>query len=421
MALGDLNGDLNLDLYVANYKDSDGGETGDWVFLNDGDGSLRSGAGMINTGQSLGNYRSRSVELGDIDRDGDLDAIVATEQPAGHRIWINDGFGVFEESQQSLAPGGEHVALADLNGDGHLDLFAASIGGNLIWINNGQGVFSDSGQRLGAAKSSYVTLGDLDLDGDIDAFVANGLGDANTIWLNNGSGVFSDSGARLAPNVDTQRATLGDIDGDGDLDVITTSSGTANHTYLNQTRIADIVRPQIASTNVIVTRGVIETVEVVFSEPVNLPLNSLNFGGQTLTDSSQFSWSDDGMTARWDIRNAELGAGNYLLTVFSAIVSDAAGNRLFGNTASSAFQEPIFVPQPGDADGDFDVDFADFLILSRNFGNQNASSGDGDLDGDGKVSFADFLRAFSKLRATPLDQRSTKLVVEDVSCSLRLV
>ena len=45
----------------------------------------------------------------------------------------------------------------------------------------------------------------------------------------------------------------------------------------------------------------------------------------------------------------------------------------------------------GDFDGDRDVDFTDFLILSANFGNTDATLAEGDSDGDGEVTFADFL------------------------------
>ena len=47
---------------------------------------------------------------------------------------------------------------------------------------------------------------------------------------------------------------------------------------------------------------------------------------------------------------------------------------------------------PGDADGDGKVAFADFLILSANFGKQvDAVWADGDFNEDGRVEFADFL------------------------------
>lgn len=46
---------------------------------------------------------------------------------------------------------------------------------------------------------------------------------------------------------------------------------------------------------------------------------------------------------------------------------------------------------PGDLDRDFDVDFADFLLLSARFGNEGAAAQPADIDGDGRVGFSDFL------------------------------
>lgn len=49
-------------------------------------------------------------------------------------------------------------------------------------------------------------------------------------------------------------------------------------------------------------------------------------------------------------------------------------------------------PVPGDVDSDLDVDFADFLVLSANFGKEvDEAIADGDFDLDGKVDFADYL------------------------------
>jgi len=76
------------------------------------------------------------------------------------------------------------------------------------------GTFVDSGQTLGSSISYAVALGDLDGDGDLDAFVANAYyaGDAaNKVWLSNGLGIFTDSGQSLGSSR-SYAVALGDLD-----------------------------------------------------------------------------------------------------------------------------------------------------------------------------------------------------------------
>jgi hypothetical protein len=92
-----------------------------------------------------------------------------------------------------------------------LDAFVANYGGqaNRVWVNDGSGSFSDSGQALGYSDSRAVALGDVDGDGDLDAFVAN-ANQANRVWVNDGSGAFTDSGQALGSSVSSGVA-LGDV------------------------------------------------------------------------------------------------------------------------------------------------------------------------------------------------------------------
>ena len=138
-------------------------------------------AGFVDSEQSLGDYDSRSVVLGDVDADGDLDMVVAN-QNQGNRIYFNDGDGSFTDSGQSLdEDSSQSVALADIDGDGDLDMVVANQNqANLIYLNDGLGNFSDSGQALAENDSYSVALADIELDGDIDMVVAN-QGQANII------------------------------------------------------------------------------------------------------------------------------------------------------------------------------------------------------------------------------------------------
>jgi cysteine-rich repeat protein len=96
--------------------------------------------------------------------------------------------------------------------------------------------FTDSGQRFGNSVSWNVALGDLDLDGDLDAFVTEmprAPGDlAVSLWLNDGSGTFSDSGERFSPT-EGIAASLGDLDGDGDLDAFEVKWWGAERVWMN--------------------------------------------------------------------------------------------------------------------------------------------------------------------------------------------
>ena len=107
--------------------------------------------------------------------------------------------------------------MGDVDGDGDLDAFLANRATtNQVWVNDGSGIFNDSGQDLGNYESVGVSLADLDADGDLDAFVAN-LNQPNRVWLNDGSGAFVDSGQTLGSH-GSLGLSLGDLDGDGDLD-----------------------------------------------------------------------------------------------------------------------------------------------------------------------------------------------------------
>ncbi len=237
-ALGDLDGDGDLDAYLANGENE--GAAPDTVWLNDGKGRFSSGDELPDAKET------HFVALGDLDGDGDLDGVV-DDTGAGRVAW-NDGKGNFTYSSNYLLAddNGSYTyfpALGDLDGDGDLDLALGGCCGasfsppgetpflpayDMIWLNDGAGNFTNSGQRLEGPVTGMLALGDLDKDGDLDLFEANSamlapdslelvLNQPNKVWLNDGMGNFSDSGESLGSE-ESYAVALGDLDGDGDLD-----------------------------------------------------------------------------------------------------------------------------------------------------------------------------------------------------------
>jgi hypothetical protein len=187
----------------------------------------------LSSPQQLGTSGHTDVALGDIDKDGDLDAVVTkngTGEP--NKVWLNDGYGNFTDSGLSFGNDKSWgIALGDLDNDGDLDGFVANNGANKVYLNKGNNT-TDNGQNLGTSFSRDVALGDIDGDGDLDAVVANSSGgQANKIWLNNGNGYFTAFSGSFG-NGASYGVALGDLDFDGDLDGFVANIG-ANKVYLN--------------------------------------------------------------------------------------------------------------------------------------------------------------------------------------------
>lgn len=243
VALGDLDGDGDLDAFYANGK-SEVPQPNTFL-INQGGVQDGRPAEFQDSGQRLGDDLSRNVTLTDLDDDGDLEALVAGKPRIS--LFINDGEGKFTGRTLDRSFTGKWtITPGDLDGDGDLDILAGGCCGpfepyNAVWVNQSgaqggvAGVFRDSGQYMEGLGAEGVALGDLDGDGDLDAFFGNNVNivsteeqthvvQPNTVGLNDGSAMLVDSGQRLG-KAQTKNVALGDLDGDGDLDAYSANYG----------------------------------------------------------------------------------------------------------------------------------------------------------------------------------------------------
>ncbi len=182
-ALGDLDGDGDLDLFVAVIAPPEGQnmDPADRVLWNDGAGNFS------DSGQRLGNVDSTAVALADIDGDGDLDALIG--HASGATLWLNEG-GTMVPSGQTMAGGAvTAVFLQDLDGDGDADGLIGERWQARIWWNGGDDGFTRGSQRFRISQRDGLAVGDFDGDGRSDIFAA-AYNDDYRVWLNHGNGVF---------------------------------------------------------------------------------------------------------------------------------------------------------------------------------------------------------------------------------------
>ncbi len=181
---------------------------------------------------------------GDLDSDGDIDVLIK-EEGIGYSVQLNDGQGNFTRYWACEEPEAMNIgamALNDVDGDGDLDAIITNGHHRTnsypvqIYLNGGTGQFTDSGQRLNAVRNAGVSLGDLDGDGDPDLVLAD-FEEPCQIWLNDGNGVFTDSGFRFGGDQFYRHIHLADLDGDSDLDIFLATFGTGegpNEIWFNQ-------------------------------------------------------------------------------------------------------------------------------------------------------------------------------------------
>ncbi|MYB92762.1 CRTAC1 family protein [Candidatus Poribacteria bacterium] len=251
VAIGDVDNDGDVDVYVTNYGVSD------VFYRNNGDATFAlKEVGLSNEAWGT------SATFGDYDRDGDLDLYVANYvqfdpemvcrgkhsaidycnpkvfEPATDRLFQNNGDGSFTDVTEpagiaAVSGRGLGVVCLDLTGDGWADFFVANDGeANHLWVNQTDGTFAEEAILHGLAFNAYgqpegsmgIAVGDINGDTFPDLFATHLSGETNTLYIASNHSVFTDM-TEIAGFAGRDLRWTGfgcgflDFDNDADLDI----------------------------------------------------------------------------------------------------------------------------------------------------------------------------------------------------------
>jgi hypothetical protein len=235
--LADVNADGHLDLGIADHC------KGIYVFLGDGAGSWRL-AQLVHAADRRG---FEDLAFADLDRDGHTDIVGASTFRGGIVFLAGDGKGRFAKRDVGLPGGGyaKDVKLGDINGDGQLDVAAAYSGGtdspneppgahhNAVWLSGKDGRYVRGSNGLPDDEHGqyrHVALGDVDGDGHLDLALSTTYAPGHApllVYRGDGKGNWEASVEGLPsvpPGSEAFTAyggiDLGDVDGDGNVDLV---------------------------------------------------------------------------------------------------------------------------------------------------------------------------------------------------------
>ena len=422
MRLGDVNGDGRPDAALANH-----GNDSIAILLGAAGGAFGPPI-LVDAGDNTGPW---DVALGDIDGDGDLDAVTANILPTHISIIENNGFGFAAPRFIDLGAAQEAIVAADLNADQAIDLATANQGGVSVLLNDGAGEFTHVPYSVGEVNSAIIAA-DFNSDGATDLAVADIYGDSVWILINDGLGAFTPAGPY--PTGDQPEALVAaELDGVHGLDLAVANSGAFSGGEPSVTLLlsdgaggftmagpyeagmrpygidaadldADgdvdlaIANQDSGDVSVLVNAG-----GGVFAAPISYP---------TETQAVAVMARDMDGDAAPDLIVANFNTVSVLRNVSGPALSAdcnangapdecdiAAGTSTDGN--GDGIPDECQSPCPGDLNGDGAVGVEDLATLLSNFGvASGATAAGGDLDGDGDVDLSDLAQMLTLFGAT---------------------
>ena len=374
----DINGDGNLDLLVAIVGADESGEGELAVLLGHGDGTFEPPV-YYRAGQN-----AMGLAIADLNGDGKLDVAVADENCCAVNsltVLLGNGDGTFQSPRASVPGIASDVAAGDLNRDGKIDLVLAGEFGGVVKVllGNGNGTFQ--APMIYPTPDSALTVALVDLNGDGHLDIAVGGSAGTDILLGNGDGTF---GPATAYGVGTRFVAFGDFNRDLIMDAVAGGSsfvsvalGKPDGSFVaaREYSVGTLLRHLVSGdfngdgiADVVVTR----------QPPSNTMIILLGDGHGGLTPGAAFSNITQAFLATGDFN------GDSKLDVSAS--GDGADVFIYLGNGDGTFQPPMqtSISDPNfQATGDFNGDGKLDLVTSNTFSRKVSvllGHGDGTFD-----------------------------------------
>ncbi len=341
LELGDVDGDGDLDVVLADWGPGDaGGEGGvTQLWLGDGAGSFTDA-----TATNMPNIKvswSWELEFADVDNDHDLDVLVSCKTCSGSFLFNNDGAGVFTDASDKLPQFANNYEFEpiDLTGDGFVDLITINDGPMArehILVGDGMGGFTDATADLWpddanvAGDDNMVAYLDYESDGDADFVVCGLFGNDDRLLLNDGSGHLTLVPDAFMPanSSGSLGVAVADLNNDKKLDVAFSegeSQQDADRVFLGVDIAEDSAAPKISLVDLDTSDGTLIRARVHDNKTPVMPHDFTEV-------VVRFVDADDGMTslpmtwygeALWRLETDEVPVDS---AYFQICATDAAGN-----------------------------------------------------------------------------------------------
>lgn len=361
----DLDGDQLAEIITANKNSSQV-----TIHRNLGEGAF--GPGTI---LSAGDQPS-AVTATDVNGDGHTDLAVCNWRSNDASILLGDGKGQFAPPVHYETGGSSLLAIVsgDLNDDATVDLAVASFKGVSVLLNQTDGSFLPAVVYDGVPSS--LALADIEGDGDLDLVsVLPGNGSVSAL-LNEGEGTFSNT-TGLAVIWQSDFATVGDIDGNGAVDIAVTSELDQRLVRMfggqsGRLRLASRTHPmgnrphgavladldEDGFVDLLCPTGHGRTISMLLGDSTGLPRVQRH---HTVTESSRLHSIDvadfDG-DGDLDLVTADTEANRVRVLLSAAQGALAEDEQLFSEERAFVSDWGPFMVRAGDLDGDGHIDIA---------------------------------------------------------------